>query len=86
MTDAKIIPLRAGLEPSPAPGDVNPEVVKRLTELLDQAKSGEIAGIAYATLHPGDMSCYSTCGRTTRGLLGALVILQHEMSETSIQG
>lgn len=43
------------------------------------ARAGEVVGIAYATLHPGDLSIYDTRGRTTRGLLGALTLLQFDM-------
>lgn len=79
MIDAKIVPLRAGLEPASLAGEPNLDVVERLSDLLEKAKAGEIIGIAYATLHPGDFSIYSYKGRTTRGLLGALTLLQYDM-------
>jgi hypothetical protein len=79
VTSAKVIPLRAGLAPSPSGGEPNAAVVDRLAELLEMARAGEVVGIAYATLHPGDLSIYDTRGRTTRGLLGALTLLQFDM-------
>lgn len=83
MTDAKVVPLRAGLEPSPPAGEVDATVVARLAELLAKAEAGEIVGIAYAVLHPGDFSSFDTRGRTTRGLLGALSLLQYDMCKAA---
>lgn len=74
-----VVPLRPGLEPVPCAGAINPDLVTHLEELLERAKAGEMTGIAYATLHPGDLSLYGSRGRTTRGLLGALTLLQYDM-------
>jgi hypothetical protein len=79
MTDRNVIPIRHGVTPEPPCGEMNAAVVDMLTELLEQAKTGQVTGVAFATLHPGDLSTYGTRGRTTRGLLGALALLQHEM-------
>jgi hypothetical protein len=79
VTQGTVIPLRPGLEPPPAPGSVNAALVEELASLLDKARAGEVVGIAYAVLHPGDLSSFNTAGRTTRGLLGALTMLQYDM-------
>lgn len=81
MSEAKVIAIREGVSPEPLAGEVNSDVVERLADLLDKARSGEVTGIAYATLHPGDVSFYDNCGRATRGLLGALLLLQHNMAK-----
>lgn len=57
----------------------------RLEKMLDEARAGEIQGFAYASLHPGDLTSYGSDGRTTRGILGALVMLQHSMCKTDIE-
>lgn len=77
-----VVPIRKGIEPSPAPGTINPDVVKEIQELLDKANAGDISGIAYVTLHPGDHTVYYNIGRLTRGVIGALVLLQHHLAKS----
>lgn len=79
-----VVTLRPGIEPCPD-GEPNPEVVKELTKLLDMAKAGELLGIAFASLHRGDLTTYDRKGRATRGMLGALVTLQHAMCTADIE-
>jgi len=43
------------------------------------AKSGEIVGFAHAAVYQGDLTCYGRSGRNTRGMIGALVLLQGEI-------
>ena len=74
-----VIPIRKGVTPQPAAGEVNPEVVKELEELLDKARAGDITGLAYVSLHAGDFSTAASAGRLTRGVIGALAILQHRL-------
>lgn len=74
----KIVPLRPGLEPCPD-GEPNQEVIDCLSVLLDKAKAGEVIGIAYVSQHPADFTMYDRKGRTTRGTIGALVMLQYDM-------
>ncbi|QPF87025.1 hypothetical protein IC762_12295 [Bradyrhizobium genosp. L] len=76
---ATVVPIRAGLEPEPPAGSVNAVLVKDLQELVAKASAGEITGVAYVTLHPGDLTCYHRVGRITRGVVGALSILQFDM-------
>lgn len=73
-----VLPLRPGLEPCQN-GEPNPEVIEYLSQCLDKAKAGEIVGIACVTQHPGDFTSYARKGRTTRGTIGALMMLQHDM-------
>lgn len=37
-------------------GDANPEIVETLERLLEEAKSGELRGIAYAACKVGDVT------------------------------
>lgn len=85
MTETKVVSIREGVSIAPSGGEPNPTVVEHLSGLLEKARSGEITGIAYATLHPGDVSFYSTSGRTTRGLLGALTLLQYDMCKADAE-
>lgn len=82
MTD--VVPIRAGLLP-PSTGEADPNVVKQLAELLEAAKSGEIIGFTYAALHPGEVTSFHRSGRNTRGMIGALVLLQHDMCKTDLE-
>ena len=80
-----VIPLRPGIEPAPNVGDINPQVVELLTELLEKARAGEVVGVAFASLHPGDLTTSNHGGRMTRGVIGALTLLQHDMCKTDIE-
>lgn len=79
---SEVVPIRHGVSPAPALGEVNQEVVNELQRLLDRANSGEITGFAYASLHPGDTTFYSNVGRLTRGVLGALTLLQFSLAKS----
>jgi hypothetical protein len=73
----KIVALRGQVMPTDP--TVIPVVVERLEELLAMARAGEIVGIAYATVHPGDVTGYGRVGRQVRALLGAVELLKFDM-------
>jgi hypothetical protein len=73
----KVVALRGQVMPTEP--TVVPHVVERLEELLAMARAGEIVGIAYATVHPGDVTGYGRIGRQVRALLGALDLLKFDM-------
>lgn len=79
---AEVVAIRQGLAVEPPAGSVNPDVVKELQELLDRANCGEITGFAYVTLHPGDLTCHHSIGRITRGVMGALLLLQYALAKS----
>jgi hypothetical protein len=62
------------------------EVIERIEALLERARAGEIAGIAYAVVQPGGMMGTGWCGGNgTRDRLGfALNILRHRYVQTVI--
>ena len=71
--------------PEPPAGTVDPDVVKELEKLLNKAKTGDMTGIAYASLHPGGFTTYNRAGRMTRGVIGALTLMQWDMCKTDIE-
>jgi hypothetical protein len=79
-----IVPIRPGLEPVSV-REPNPDCVSKLETLLQEARAGEVTGFAYAALHPGDLTSFGEGGRSTRGMLGALVMLQHWMCKSDIE-
>lgn len=81
---SEVVPIRANIAPDSGT-EALPEVVEKLIELLEMAKAGEVRGIAFAILCRGDLSAYGTAGRTTRGALGALVMLQHDMCKADLE-
>lgn len=85
MTERNVVSIRDGISLAPVGGEADPTVVECLSELLEKARAGEVTGIAYATLHPGDVSFYHNSGRATRGLLGALMLLQYEMCKADAE-
>lgn len=80
-----IVPIRPGVEPDPPKGEVNADVVETLEKLLDRARSGEVIGIAYAVQHPERMTSYWRAGFCSRAILGAMLLLQHEMCAADIE-
>lgn len=82
---SEVVAIRSGLAVEPPIGTVNQDVVKEIQDLLDKANSGEITGLAYVTLHPGDVTFYSNAGRVTRGVMGALTLLQYSLARTDFE-
>ena len=74
-------------EITPTNPDPDPAVVKRLEQLLSEAKSGEIQGIAYAV----DMSqrlvaCgWVGMGKNNVAMIGEVHILARDMMDSLIQ-
>lgn len=77
---AEVVAIRQGLAVEPPAGSVNADVVQELQELLDKANSGDITGIAFVSLHPGDLTVHHSVGRITRGVMGALTLLQFSLA------
>jgi hypothetical protein len=78
-----IVPIRPGLA-LPPPGEINENVVSELEDLLEQARAGEIVGIAYALEHPGKTTSFQRAGFCTRGLLGAVTLLQAQICRNEL--
>lgn len=85
MDVSNIVPIHAGLAPEPPAGTVNADVVKQLEELLDKARSGDITGLAFVSLHSGDTTVHYRVGRMTRGVIGALTLLQYAMARSDFE-
>jgi len=79
-----VVGIRPGLEPTPDEPKPNPDLIKMLEEILDQARAGEVMGLVYVSLHPGDLTTYGYGGRRTRGVLGTLLMLQHYLISKDI--
>jgi len=82
---SEVVAIRSGVAVAPPAGTVNEDVVREAQDLLDKAKAGEITGFAYVTLHPGDVTFYSNAGRITRGVMGALTLLQYSLARTDFE-
>lgn len=80
-----VVPIRPGLAPAPPDGEVSPETVKVLEELLEKARSGEVSGIAYAVSHSGDTTSFHCVGYGGRALLGAVTLLQHNICKRDLE-
>jgi hypothetical protein len=82
---AEVVAIRQGLAVEPPAGTVNADVVKELQELLDKASSGDITGIAFVSLHPGDLTVHHSVGRITRGVIGAMTLLQYSLARSDLE-
>lgn len=78
--DRTVYHLRSG-HAIAAPGQPDPAVVKELEDLLQQAKSGEISGLAWAATHPAEISSNHYVGMTSRGMVGGLFSVMRRISE-----
>lgn len=61
----------------------NPSLVERLELMLEQAKDGELLGIAYACQWKGDLTSnsWSLSKMEPRRIVGELEFLKHRMIE-----
>lgn len=61
------------------PGEVNPDLVADLERLLEDAKAGQLRGIAYATTLTTGAAATGWCGSdgARHPLAGAIMMLHH---------
>lgn len=60
-----------------AAGEPSPALIARLEDLLEQARSGEVQGIAYAALHADRLASFAVAGRVGGyAMMGALTMAQ----------
>lgn len=57
----------------------NPEVIAELEHLLEQAKMGEINGLAYAILFHDDCTRGHSVGRIIRSVIGTLAMVSYDL-------
>lgn len=73
----------------PAPAghhEINPELIAKLEEFLEDAKSGQLIDLAYAAVRQHELVKVSWVGSGSRGLLGyAISRLQHEFFAACIE-
>ena len=64
----------------------NQDVIERLEELLDQAKSGELRGIVYATRTTGNRtgSGWANIDDGVMALIGELIVLQRDFLDSMV--
>lgn len=77
----KVISIRG--EEILLPGVPNDKLITDIQELLEKAKSGEISGLAWASLHRDDATSYGWNGKLTRGVIGALELVKYELMEAN---
>ena len=81
MTD-KIVSLRGGTVLGGEPSDT---LVGYLEDLLEQARSGHVVGIAGATVEASGVASYTVVGRVGGfGLSGALACAQQVLCEVNV--
>lgn len=63
-------------------GQPDPDIIERIEELLEEAKAGEISGIAYAVHTPGDDKKTGWIGQqgTSDAIHAAITLLAHTYS------
>lgn len=82
---SEVVAIRSGLAVEPPAGTVNADVVKELQQLLDKANCGDVTGLVFVSLHPGDLTVYHSVGRITRGVMGAMTLLQYSLARTDCE-
>lgn len=78
--DNKIVPLHGG---PVATGHSHPDVVELLEALLEEAKRGEVAGVAIAVVDGGDSlrTEWAQGNSSTSRLVGAIALMQYRISK-----
>ena len=69
-------------------GDPDPEIVEKLETLLEEARAGQLTGLAYAVTRPGGAVGTAWTGQygTTFSLGGAISMLQLRYAEMMVHG
>jgi hypothetical protein len=80
-----VVPIRPGVALPPPRGEVDEDVIKVLTDLLEAAHAGEVVGVAYAAQHPQKTTSWHRAGYGTRALLGAVTLLQADICRTELE-
>lgn len=75
----KVVSLRGG--EIVQPGEPLPDVVAAFEQMLEMARSGEVKGFAVALVHNDDCTSMRRTGVQTRGIIGCLEILKHDLCE-----
>lgn len=81
MERDKVVPLRQGTLIPEITFDPNPELILELEELLKEARTGHLAGIAYATLYSDNAVGNRYVGYLSRGAVGSLFAVMTRVSE-----
>lgn len=76
-----VVPIRDGLAPAPPAGTVDEALVKEFQDLLERVQAGEVIGVAYVALCPGDTTYYRSAGRLTRGVIGGIEVLKWSLCQ-----
>jgi len=84
MTD-NVVSIISGREVIP-PGTPRPDLIAELERLLEMARSGELDGIAYASLYRTDATDWNVFGRWTRSTVGALHCAIYRLCSTDVDG
>lgn len=75
--EPKVVSLRG--HPIPAIGEPNEKMIRELERLLEAARSGDLQGVVVAMLHKDDTTQSMRCGVMSRGLIGLVSTLHHDM-------
>ena len=75
-----VTPINNSIKTINQMGDIDEAAVAALERLLDQAKSGEVIGIAWAAMHADECTSFQCNGSSiSRSLLGAITLLRAEI-------
>lgn len=81
-----VSPIRPDLaDKAIMPNEPDPILVKFLEELLEEARSGQIQGIVWAALHPGDLTSYGRAGLVTSAVIGKIEIAKMHCVKQAIE-
>jgi hypothetical protein len=82
---AEIHAIRPDIANMAMPNEPDPILVEYLEGLLEEARAGQIQGIVWVSLHPGDTTSWGRAGLVTAATIGKLEIAKMHCVRQSIE-
>ena len=82
-----VTPIRPGIAPPErmTHAEPDPVIIQYLEELLEEARAGQIQGIVWASLHPGDLTSHGRAGCVTSAVIGKLEIAKMSVVKIALE-
>lgn len=82
---ADVVAIHPGLANKAMSNEPDQKLVEYLEQLLEEARDGQIQGMVWAALHPGDLTSWGRGGLVTSGMIGKLEIAKMHCVRTAIE-
>lgn len=78
----KVVPFSGVI----VPGEADPDIIDLMEEMLEDAKSGQLRGIAFATVRMGNVLGSGWVGSDRDSMATSVMLLHHRFAATILEG